>query len=180
MSIELPDELVVQILSQTSLWMHDEQFETQNGHPVNSGAGYLAVCKSWFRVGIPFLYHTIVLRSPKQAAALALIFRGDRTRGRLVQRLRIEAGIGGIMYSIVKATPWVKTLCLTLFVSNKDNVSGLCRALPLLDPTRVVLYDRYRENSLVNPGTWKLREVLEACLSGKWTKMVCLSPVGAV
>ncbi|KAF9457470.1 hypothetical protein BDZ94DRAFT_1273075 [Collybia nuda] len=164
----LPDELVLEILSH-ALWLPDDQFESQSDFPLIRSARCLAVCKSWFRIGIPLLYHSVVLRSSLQAEALALSLRENKSRGRLIERLRIEGGYGGATYNIVKAASKVKVLCLTLYISASDNVSGLRRALPMLRPTRVVLYDQIRRG-LDNQQTITLHETLNSCIT-KWKTM---------
>lgn len=172
MAIELPDELTFEILLH-SLRLPDERFESQSDIPLANSAVCLAVCKSWLRIGTPLLYQSVVLRSSSQAEALALSLRESKTRGRLIERLRIEGGYGGVMYAIVKATPNVKALCLTLYVSTLDNVSGLCRALPMMRPIRVVLYDRTRQG-LGNAQTFMLHETLNSCIKKRWKTMVCV------
>lgn len=171
MAAELPDELTLEILSHT-LRLPDEQFEKHSDLDITqvNSAACLAVCKSWLQIGTPLLYHTVVLRSNSQADALALSLRDNKTRGPLIERLRIEGGYGGVMYAIIKAARNVKVLCLTLYVRAVENVSGLCRALPMLRPTRVVLYDQAYQ-ALNNNQTSMLRETLNSCIK-KWKTMV--------
>lgn len=171
MAIELPDELTLEILSHT-LRLSDERFESQTDVAQVNSAACLAVCKSWLQIGTPLLYHTVVLGSSPQAEALALSLRENKTRGHLIERLRIEGGYGGVMYPIIKAAPNIKALCLTLSVPASDNVYGLCRALPMLRPTRVILYDQLYQG-LDNKPTSMLHETLNSCIK-KWKTVVCV------
>jgi hypothetical protein len=175
MAVELPDELNLEILSHV-FRITDELFESQVNiiSPLNSPR-CLAVCKKWLQIGTPLLYHTIILRSSSQAEALALSLRENKGRGYLIERLRVEGGYGGVMYNIIKAASNVKVLCLTLYIFPLDNVSGLCRALPMLRPTRVVLYDQVRQG-LDNEHNSALHETLNYCIR-KWKSMVRITTI---
>ncbi|KAJ7348823.1 hypothetical protein DFH08DRAFT_1079266 [Mycena albidolilacea] len=121
----LPDEIISEILS-PALKVSDEVFsDTSDVSPFaknsESTSAYLLVCKSWLRVATPLLYNTVVLRSKAQAKALS--------------------GYGPPMHTILKCSPNVSDLFLSLVIYSSDNTNGLCKGLDFINPTRLILRD---------------------------------------
>lgn len=168
----LPDELIKEILS-PALKVSDEVFSSTSG--TSPFAGYspstsalLVVCKTWLRVATPLLYHVVVLRSQAQAKALEKALKENKLLGTFIKKLRLEGGFGSAMYPIIMAAPNVTDLFLSFEIISADGVSGLCRGLPKMNPTRVILYDQTAADNA------PLRQLTKAlCGSLKiWTKLV--------
>lgn len=174
----LPDELIKEIIS-PALKVSDEVFSSTSG--TSPFAGYspstsalLVVCKDWLRVATPLLYHVVVLRSKAQAQALEGVLRENKLLGTFIKKLRLEGGFGSAMYPIIMAAPNLTDLFLSFDIWSADSVSGLCRGLPKMNPTRVILDDKeiYPEKASNGP----LRQLIKAlceCLK-IWTKLVVL------
>ncbi|KAJ7695737.1 hypothetical protein B0H17DRAFT_1055415 [Mycena rosella] len=157
MDSHLPDEILSEILS-PALKVPDEEFaDTSEKSPFavysESSSAFLLVSKAWLRVATPLLYHVVVLRSKAQALALDIALSTNPELGRFIKKLRVEGGYGASMLKIVKSAPNVTDLFLSINIWSADNVSGLCRGLPLMNPTRVVLYDLQRRRSNKNSDT---------------------------
>jgi hypothetical protein len=170
----LPDELIKEILT-PALKVSDELFsDTSSTSPFStysrSTSAYLVVAKGWLRVATPLLYHVVVLRSKAQAQALEAALRNNPQLGTYIKKLRIEGGYGTALYSIIKSAPNVTDLFVSLEIWSSDSVSGLCRGLPKMNPTRVILHDPPKRifNSLVD----KLFDVLCECVKS-WERLVC-------
>jgi hypothetical protein len=170
----LPDELIKEILT-PALRVPDELFsDTSPISPFStysrSSSAYLVVAKGWLRVATPLLYHVVVLRSKAQAQALEAVLLRNPQLGTYIKKLRIEGGYGTALYSIIKSAPNVTDLFVSLEIWSSDSVSGLCRGLPRMNPTRVILHDPLRRifNSLVD----KLFDVLCECVK-LWKRLVC-------
>ncbi|KAJ6557208.1 hypothetical protein DFH09DRAFT_540087 [Mycena vulgaris] len=73
------------------------------------------------------------------------------------------------MLKIIKSAPNVTDLFVSLNVWSADNVSGLCRGLPLMDPTRFVLYDsQYR--GILNKNSQLLLDTVSQCIK-QWKNL---------
>jgi hypothetical protein len=107
----------------------------------NSSATMLLVCKRWLRVAYPLLYHTVVIRSSGQAQALADSLKANPMLGRHVKKFRLEGGYGAATHRILISSPNITDLYLSLIIWSEDSVSGLCRSLSIINPSRVVLRD---------------------------------------
>ncbi|KAJ7127547.1 hypothetical protein C8R43DRAFT_695974 [Mycena crocata] len=136
-----------------------------------SSSTILLVNKVWRRAGTPFLYNVIILRSIAQAAALAAVLKGDENLGKFVKKLRVEGGFGSHMQHILERTPNVVDLFLSAMIYATDSASGLVLGLPLLNPTRVTLFEQRR---LKNNGVTQLFSVLADGISN-WTKLTTVS-----
>jgi hypothetical protein len=140
-----PSELVHEILSEV-LRVPDEQFaSTAADSPFSSvsqsSSVVLLACKSWLRVAYPLLYSTVVVRSSGQAQALSDTLQANKQLGRYIKKLRVEGGYGIEMHRILTSAPNITDLYLTLLIWAGDSVSGLCRSLATINPSRVILYD---------------------------------------
>ncbi|KAJ7147749.1 hypothetical protein C8R46DRAFT_541262 [Mycena filopes] len=180
----LPDELISEILS-PALKVSDEVFaDTKHVSPFanpdsESTSAYLLVCKSWLRVATPLLYNVVVIRSKAQAKALGLVLAKNALLGPFIRKLRVEGGYGAPMGTILKCSPNITDLCMTLEIWATDNPSGLCKGLPLISPERLILHgDRRRgtnkmatslqEALLRSIPKWKRLTVAEFAVSVAW------------
>ncbi|KAJ7052348.1 hypothetical protein C8F01DRAFT_574272 [Mycena amicta] len=142
----LPDEVLSEILA-PALTVDDETFSdtTSEVSPfatyTESASAYLLVNKSWLRVATPLLYATVVLRSKAQAKALERALSGNAILGQFIKQLRVEGGYGAPMHHILKLSPNIAHLYLTLVVSSSDSTDGLCKGLALISPKRLILQD---------------------------------------
>ncbi|KAJ6515265.1 hypothetical protein C8R45DRAFT_955868 [Mycena sanguinolenta] len=187
----LPDEIISEILS-PALKVSDELFSDNSevspfATNSESTSAYLVVCKSWLRVATPLLYNVVVLRSKAQAKALSLALSQNPDLGRFIKKLRVEGGYGPPMRIILQCAPNITDLFLSFVIYSSDNTSGLCKGLPLINPTRLILRDlMYRplENKMISQLTealiqsisnWDRLCVLELPYiyeSDRWTKFI--------
>ncbi|KAJ7447880.1 hypothetical protein B0H11DRAFT_1878501 [Mycena galericulata] len=164
----LPDEIISEILS-PALKVSDELFsDTSHVSPfanyTPSTSAYLVVCKDWLRVATPLLYNVIVLRSNAQATALEAVLRHNPEFGRFIKKLRVEGAYGKAMHTILKSAPNITDLFLSLSVWSSDNTQGLCKGLPLVNPTRVIVVDPYSRKTLKNKQLDALTKALFSCI----------------
>ncbi|KAK7036063.1 hypothetical protein R3P38DRAFT_2910408 [Favolaschia claudopus] len=149
MATSLPDEIISEILAPV-LRVPDEMFSDIKSE-VSPFAGssqsvcsLLVVCKPWLRVGTPMLYDTVILRSKAQAEALAITLNSGEDLGRFVKKVRLEGGLGKQVDKVFRCTPNVTDLFLSANIRSTDNVSGLVRGLPLINPKRLIFLDEGR------------------------------------
>lgn len=145
------------------------------GRYCESSSAFLLVCKAWLRVATPLLYHVVVLRSKAQAAALEKSLRGNSVLGQFIKKLRIEGGYGISMLKIINAAPNTKEIFISINIWSADNVSGLVKGLPTMDPTRVVLFDSHHNNR--NKNSQSLLETLTRCIQTEWKNLVLVFPI---
>ncbi|KAJ7164707.1 hypothetical protein C8R43DRAFT_946501 [Mycena crocata] len=172
MANSLPDEILSEILS-PALKVSDVAFsDLSRDSPFaaysESSSAALLVSKSWLRVATPLLYHVVVLRSKAQASALEIVLRQNPDLGRFIKKLRVEGAYGGSMLKIISRAPNVTDLCISLNIWSSDNVSGLCRGLPSMKPTRVVLvHSSYHS---LNKNQQLLLDTLKKCIK-EWPNL---------
>ncbi|KAK7048123.1 F-box domain-containing protein [Favolaschia claudopus] len=172
MSVHLPDEIISEILS-PALKVPDHEFsDTSSNSPFagrycESSSAFLVVCKAWLRVATPLLYHVVVLRSKAQAAALDSALRKNPDLPRFIKKLRIEGGFGAAMLKIIKMATNVTDLFISVNIWSSDNVSGLVRGLPLMDPTRVIMFDTPYHGTR-NKNSQSLMDALKKCIEEEW------------
>jgi hypothetical protein len=159
-----------------ALTVSDEAFSdtTQNSPFASyseSSSAFLLVSKAWLRVATPLLYHVVVLRSKAQAAALDVALRENPQLGRFIKKLRVEGGYGGAMLKIIQRAPNVTDLVLSINIWSADNVSGLTRGLPLMNPTRVVLFDTPYHGTR-NKNSQIILETVKQCITQEWKHLV--------
>ncbi|KAJ7179664.1 hypothetical protein C8R46DRAFT_987469 [Mycena filopes] len=176
----LPDEIISEILL-PALRVPDETFSATNFANFSNGASpfvsfsespsaYLVVCKSWLRVATPLLYNVVVIRSKAQAQALAGTLAANPALGRFIRKLRVEGGYAISMHKVLQNSPNITDIFLTVEIPRSDNVCGLVRGLPLIDPVRVII-DSGSLYSGLSHEAYKLLDVLkEKCLPC-WKKM---------
>ncbi|KAJ7184586.1 hypothetical protein C8R46DRAFT_463603 [Mycena filopes] len=170
----LPDEIISEILS-PALKVSDEVFSnTSDVSPFatysESTSAYLLVCKSWLRVATPLLYNVVILRSKAQAKALALVLAQNKVLGQFIKFLRVEGGYGPPMGTILESSPNISDLFLSFVIYATDNTDGLCRGLPLINPTRLILRDVEHKQSR-NKMSSRLTDALVATIP-KWDRLV--------
>ncbi|KAJ6511973.1 hypothetical protein C8R47DRAFT_1207339 [Mycena vitilis] len=174
MANHLPDEIISEILS-PALKIPDEMFsDTSSNSPFaaysESSSAFLLVSKAWLRVATPLLYHVVVLRSKAQATALDIALRANPILGRFIKKLRVEGGYGAPILKIIKAAPNVTDLFVSITIWSADNVSGLAKGLPLLDPTRaVIVADTH--NVARNKNSLTVLNTVKQCLSKEWKNL---------
>ncbi|KAJ6567103.1 hypothetical protein B0H19DRAFT_1139456 [Mycena capillaripes] len=169
----LPDEIISEILS-PALKVSDEVFsDTSEVSPFasysESTSAYLLVCKSWLRVATPLLYNVVILRSKAQAKALGLALSGNKQLGQFIKKLRVEGGYGPPMHIILRSSPNITDLFISFEIYSSDNTGGLCKGLPLINPTRLILRDfgyKRLENKML---TQLIDAVVESML--KWDRL---------
>ncbi|KAJ7605902.1 hypothetical protein FB45DRAFT_766274 [Roridomyces roridus] len=170
----LPEEIVHEILC-PALSVSDEtfsasvfcQFPSQGRGHLDSNI--LLVSKLWLRVAIPLLYNVVILRSKGQAQTLALTLRSNSELGTLIKKLRVQGGYASSMQWILQAATKLTDICIALDWDRGDNASGLCRGLPLIDSTRVILI--YCDG--LTPAQGKLVDLIVDCVP-EWKNLVCL------
>ncbi|KAJ7605914.1 hypothetical protein FB45DRAFT_464044 [Roridomyces roridus] len=169
----VPDEIIHEILS-PGLFVADDAFtaissSSPTRSSTESSSAILLVSKSWLRVATPLLYHTVILRSKGQAQALAAALRANPTLGRFIKKLRVEGGYAISMHKILQTAKNLTDICFGLQFQLGDNVCGLCRGLPLINPVRVVLAHTVKRGS-ISEQTRKFVDILVECIP-KWKNL---------
>ncbi|KAJ7654754.1 hypothetical protein B0H17DRAFT_836127, partial [Mycena rosella] len=122
------------------------------------------------RVATPLFYHTVVFRSKGQAKALAETLVDQPLLGQFIRQLRVEGRYGAPMHAIIKCSPNILDIFLSLDITSSDNTGDLCKGLHLLNPQCVVLGDvphPSRENRMFSDLFDTLLKVLP-----KWDRLV--------
>ncbi|KAG5635585.1 hypothetical protein H0H81_010731 [Sphagnurus paluster] len=114
----------------------------------------------------------VILRSKAQCKALAHALSNNRLLGTFVKKLRVEGGFGISIDTIIKLAPNITDFCLALRIWSTDSVTGLCRALPRMNPQRVILWDIHSESNITNRQTKNLWGTLFNCIRTNWTSLV--------
>ncbi|KAJ6455953.1 hypothetical protein C8R47DRAFT_1228026 [Mycena vitilis] len=168
----------LEILS-PALKVADDVFcDTSNVSPFanysESTSAYLLVCKSWLRVATPLLYNVVILRSKAQAKALSLVLAKNKQLGQFIKKLRVEGGYGAPMGIILESSPHISDLFLSLEIFSSDSTGGLCKGLPLINPTRLVLRDS--GPSRKRPGNKVLSQLVDGLANAMydWDHLVIL------
>ncbi|KAJ7655444.1 hypothetical protein B0H17DRAFT_956439, partial [Mycena rosella] len=82
--------------------------------------------KSWLRVATPLLYSVVIIRSKARAQALQATLQGAPELGRFVKKLRVEGGFGKPMHSILRNTPNVTDIFVSLQLRAADSPIWPC------------------------------------------------------
>ncbi|KAJ6466153.1 hypothetical protein C8R47DRAFT_1224094 [Mycena vitilis] len=175
----LPDEIISEILS-PALEVSEEMFSdtaSTRTSPFASdsvpSSAALLVCKTWLRVATPLLYHVVVIRSTAQARALQKSLLGNPDLGRFVKMLRLEGGFGPVMEDILRKSPNVADIFLSLHIHASDSTAGLIGGLHYINPTRLILFDSEKRGQLKNKQVKDLIGALEA-RAPKWTNFTTI------
>ncbi|KAJ7906831.1 hypothetical protein B0H13DRAFT_2662655 [Mycena leptocephala] len=169
----LPDEIISEILS-PALKVSDEVFSNTSyvspfANYSESTSAYLLVCKSWLRVATPLLYNVVILRSKAQAKALSVALSKNKQLGQFIKKLRVEGGYGPSMLLILQCSPNISDLFISFEIYASDNTGGLCKGLPLLNPTRFILRD-IQSKRLENKMVSQLIDTVAELMS-KWDRL---------
>ncbi|KAJ7174870.1 hypothetical protein C8R46DRAFT_94590 [Mycena filopes] len=181
MAPHLPDEIVSQILS-PALKVSETAFSDNDSvvspfaAPSVSTSAALVVCKAWLRVATPLLYHVVVIRSTAQARALQRTLRSNPDLGKFIKMLRVEGGFGPAMEQVLIHAPNITDIFISLLIHASDSTAGLVAGLPLINPTRLILFDnaRWDPGPARNKHARALISTLEERVP-KWTKLTDLS-----
>lgn len=76
------------------------------------------------RVGTPFLYSSVVIRTKFQAQALERTLKRNPIIGSYTTRLRVEGGFGMHAHSIIKVAPNVADLAVSIAIGPQTLRSG--------------------------------------------------------
>ncbi|KAJ7052208.1 hypothetical protein C8F01DRAFT_1171295 [Mycena amicta] len=169
----LPDEIISEILS-PALKVPDDSFTNASSATfasyTESTSAYLLVCKSWLRVSTPLLYNVVILRSKAQAQALENALSKNADLGRFIKKLRVEGGYGPSMHTILKASPNITDLFLSLEIWSPDKTDGLCKGLPLISPAGLILRDTSSESYSNAPHNKMVRSLVDTLVAviPKW------------
>ena len=100
----------------------------------------MLVSKRWLRVGTPLLYSAVILWEPRHTKAVAALVKTHPALGKAIRMLRVEGGMGKDLYTIARNAPNVHALYLSVQMRSSEGISGLRRAMPMLNPTTLYLY----------------------------------------
>nr|GAT57506.1 predicted protein [Mycena chlorophos] len=145
MSEHLPYEIISEVLApllkvSDDLFANNEAVSVFANYRRQSTSPYLVVCKKWLHAATPLLYNVVVLRSKAQANALAATLEAHNGLGHHVRKLRVEGGYGGAMLTILRHSPNVTDLFLSLEIYGATT-TGICKGLPLINPKRLILHE---------------------------------------
>lgn len=178
---KLPEELLRDILAYALYVPYDEFCRPPALEPVASDlptlkkvkrkpcrADLLLVSKRWLRVGTPLLYECLRLGRRKHARRVTKLFQENPRLGNAVRCLRLEGPYSKKLDEVVKLTPRVQTLYIDVDIESSNNVNGLLRSIPLLNPENLFLrdcsrtYDTHKREicraiaAAISDGTWSL------------------------
>ncbi|KAJ7064439.1 hypothetical protein C8F01DRAFT_1366782 [Mycena amicta] len=174
--IDLPDEVLSEILA-PALKVDDEIFSNTADEVspfatyTESASAYLLVNKAWLRVATPLLYGTVVLRSKAQAQALERALSGNPVLGPFIKRLRVEGGYGVSMHRVLKLSPKISHLYLSLVIHSGDSTDGLCKGLSLISPTHFILQDKHYGAPVKNKMVRNLLDAIIKAIPG-WKRLL--------
>ncbi|KAJ7768902.1 hypothetical protein B0H16DRAFT_1882064 [Mycena metata] len=182
MSPHLPDEIVSEILS-PALKVSEEKFLDNESEvspfasPSVSSSAALVVCKAWLRVATPLLYHVVVIRSTAQARALQRTLGSNPDLGKFIRMLRVEGGFGPAMGHVLKHTPNITDIFLSLQIHAADSTTGLVLGLAHINPTRLIIFDyasRHIGQVKKNKHVRDLMQALEDC-APRWLNLTAVN-----
>jgi len=135
-----------------------------------SASDVLLVCKRWMRVATPIIYHTVIIRTTAQAAALNAALMRNPEFGRHVRRFRLERPYPAhITKAVVRTMPNIVDLCIPIGVLAADKPNDVYELLSNCQPQHLLLVN-YRPNH-TNSTFNKLASKICAALSS-WTGLV--------
>ncbi|KAJ7627138.1 hypothetical protein FB45DRAFT_1082302 [Roridomyces roridus] len=174
MAPSIPDEIISEIVTPV-LHIPDVRFSytiTTNSPFAISGestSAILLVCKAWLRVSTPLLYNVVVLRSGAQARALASTLKKNPDLGLFIKKLRVEGGFGVCMHDLLRLTPNITDIVVSLQLHSSDSSSGLVLGLPLINPKRLIVWDEDDDRKMLN--NKHVKQLVEALKGLKWTNL---------
>ena len=170
----LADEVLQSILA-PSLKVPDSMFEDVG--PISpfskveqSSSDVLLVCKRWMRVTTPIIYHTVIIRTTAQAAALNAALMRNPEFGRHVRRFRLERPYPAhITKAVVRTMPNIVDLCIPIGVLAANKPNDVYELLNKCQPQHLLLVN-YRPNC--TNGTFN-KLASKICAAAKlWTGLV--------
>jgi hypothetical protein len=112
----------------------------------------------------------VIIRSKAQCHALGGALQKNPDLGRFIKKLRVEGGFGAPMQHILRWAPNITDLFVSLQIPSPDSSAGLAAGLPLINPTRLIIFDDF-DKLWENKAVVQLMTALQGC-NTKWTKMV--------
>jgi len=166
----LADEVLQAILA-PPLRVPDSMFEDVGPvSPFNeveqSASDVLLVCKRWMRVATPIIYHTVIIRTTAQAAALNAALTRNPEFGRHVRRFRLEHPYPGhITKAVVRTMPNIVDLCIPIGVLAADKPNDVYELLSKCQPHHLLLvnYRPNHTNGTFNKVASKICAALSSC-----------------
>nr|GAT58163.1 predicted protein [Mycena chlorophos] len=123
---------------------------------------------SWVRIAEKLL---------EKAEALARTLSGNKELGQFVKHLRVEGGYGLPMHTILRFSPNIEDLFLTLEIYSLDTTQGLCAGLKEINPTRLILAEHPSgAGQMHNMAVTKLVQALLHAIENKWDRLRVLHP----
>lgn len=129
----------------------------------------LLVCRNWYKVACLSFYRTIILSTITQARCLALTLAYKPHLGRHVRNLLFNGGFGETASKILKCTPRITHLSLSLAMSASDSTKGLCKYLKCVQPCSLRLNDF--NNTYNNSQTRALVAAICSCMTIHWNRL---------
>jgi len=152
MAARLADELLREILA-PPLRVSDDMFcNLDQVSPFSaveySASNVIRVCKRWMRIGTPALYHTVVIRSRRQASALKEALTHNKELGRFIKRFRLEHSYPYyITQDVVAAMPNIESLCIPTGVRGTDSPTDVYALLAQTKPQHLILVNYIHHSS---------------------------------
>ncbi|KAJ7610652.1 hypothetical protein DFH06DRAFT_172354 [Mycena polygramma] len=87
--------------------------------------------------------------------------------------LRLEGGFGPAMEEILRKSPNITDILLSLHIHASDSTAGLIGGLRYINPTRLIIFDSEKRGQLKNKQVKDLIGALEAC-APKWTNFTTI------
>ncbi|KAG2017494.1 hypothetical protein CC2G_007003 [Coprinopsis cinerea AmutBmut pab1-1] len=168
----LPDEIIKEIVS-PALLVPDESFASNSWRSPFSyykltSSTILVVCKDWLRVSTPLLYETVILRSKAQAVALAATLKQNAQLGIFIKKMRLEGGYGASTFEIMKRSPNLTDLWITISLWSTDSVSGYRKGFRLISPRRLIICET-EQSSKKSAIRVQLSNGLAEAIGKEWT-----------
>ncbi|TRM65743.1 hypothetical protein BD626DRAFT_612380 [Schizophyllum amplum] len=166
----LPEELMSIILGFVFLIPDDLFTDNERRSPFvaykypHATSSLLLVNKTWCRIGIPLLYHDVIIRSMAQAKALAFVLGTKKELRRWVRSIRVEGGFGRAMRDILQACNHISDLCLLLVLYHNDSAEGTCSSLKDINPKRLTMLTMSPYDAKSNGNMRQLRDALCAAI----------------
>ncbi|KAF7790896.1 hypothetical protein EIP86_001854 [Pleurotus ostreatoroseus] len=92
-------------------------------------ASTLLVCKQWYRVGMPLLYESVLIKDTTRLKTLATTLQNRPEIGPKIRRLRLANAFGKDLVTVLELTPNIHTLSICTHVTSRTSVAGLRKAL---------------------------------------------------
>ncbi|EKM49732.1 uncharacterized protein PHACADRAFT_188777 [Phanerochaete carnosa HHB-10118-sp] len=176
----LPEEMISRILSQAiryslhsariyNPWAQEDFIKPRRVTDV------VLVCKSWNRIGMPFLCEHLSMSTPEHTANVAKVLRAKPKLGRHVKHMRLRGGFSPDLLDIVRLLP-PRLEHLWISVGPDDGAAFLLEVLPMLNPRTLHLNDplqpfadMHRRGATMKEA---IRLIMHLIATGKWALLV--------